>query len=118
MPLLAHASLTVAQHLSGFFRNELLQQLHVAVVQHQVLVPTDRTGIARGDKASANARLPGLLRGVHAFVIAPVKRPHGTVAIGFLVGTALQVPYARFDGYGVGSVNWGTVKSKNLMSIT
>lgn len=104
MPLLTQSRLPVTQHF--VLRNELFQEFHVAVVQDQVLVSTNRTGVASGYESSADARLPRFLRGEHSLVISPVQGPHGTVPVRLLVRTALHVLHAGLHRHRSGPVNW------------
>lgn len=72
MTLLAEPRLGVAEHLATIRRDELFQQLRVAIVQHKILISTDGTRISGADPALAYAGLACLARRIHALMIATV----------------------------------------------
>lgn len=91
-------------YLARVRRDELLQQLQIAVVQQQVLVAADRTRIARRDGALAHARLASASRCKRALVVAPVLLPHRLNAVRLPVGVAGQIAEALLQRHDARSI--------------
>ena len=92
------------QDLSSRLGDELFQQRHVPVVEHQVLVSARRTRVAGAQHSATHAGASRLARRDVALVVATVAAPHGIGAVGGAVGGALQVGDAGLHRHRVAAV--------------
>lgn len=85
-----HTSFGGIKHHPCVGTDKLLQQLHILVMDNNIPIPTNRTGVST-DFSPSNASLACLLWGNASFMVPPVTCPHWVASIFLYVLFTLQI---------------------------
>lgn len=108
LQLLTHTDLRLAvrQNASGLRREELSKQSGVAIIDNEVLVATNRTGMIGDESAEFDARTARSTLGNLALEVASIVKPDGIVGVSFLVRATLHVARRYFPRDFATAIHW------------